>query len=105
MNSEIKEKIKRKKAEHADVRIGKNGLTEGQINEIRRRLEDHDVVKIKIGIEVEDRRAFARQVAEAVGAKLIEVRGKTFILAKDVRKGRDKGDRSSSREGESQDHS
>ena len=105
MNSEIKEKIKRKKAEHADVRIGKNGLTEGQINEIRRRLEDHDVVKVKIGIEVEDRRAFARQVAEAVGAKLIEVRGKTFILAKDVRKGRDKSNRPSSREGNSQNHS
>ena len=98
MSSEIREKIKRKKAEHADVRIGKNGLTEGVINEIKRRLKDHDVVKVKIGIDVEDRRAFAREVAEKVGAKLIEVRGKTFILARDVRKGQDSGRGTSQRE-------
>lgn len=88
----IKAKIKRKKAEHADVRIGKNGLSEGIIQEIRRRLKEHKVVKVKIGIEVADRREFARRVAELVGAKLIEVRGKTFILAEVVGKGQDKSE-------------
>jgi RNA-binding protein len=78
--------IKRVKARHADVRIGKNGLTEGVLKEIERRLKDHKVVKIKIGIDVEDRREFARDVAKKLNAKLIEVRGYTFILAKeDVR--------------------
>lgn len=74
--------IKKVKASHADVRIGKNGLTEGVINEIKRRLKENKVIKVKIGMEVDDRRAFAREAAEKVGAKLIEVRGYTFILAK-----------------------
>ncbi len=90
----IREKVKRKREEHADVRIGKNGLTPQVIEEIRRRLKDHKVVKVKIGIDVEDRREFARQVAEAVNAKLIEVRGKTFILAEVVGEGQDPGERS-----------
>ena len=85
-DTSLKELIKRAKARHADVRIGKNGLTEGVLKEIERRLKDHKVVKIKIGIDVEDRREFARDVAKKLNAKLIEVRGYTFILAKeDVR--------------------
>ena len=78
----LKKLIKQAKANHADVRIGKKGLTEGVINEIKRRLDEHRVVKVRIGIDVEDRRKFAREVAEKVNAKLIEVRGYTFILAK-----------------------
>lgn len=77
-----KELIKKAKANHADIRIGKNGLSEGVINEIKRRLKEHKVIKVKIGIDVEDRREFAKKVAEIVNAKLIEVRGYTFILAK-----------------------
>lgn len=52
------------------------------INEIKRRLKEHKVVKVKIGIEVEDRKKFAEEIANKVGAKLIEVRGFTFILVK-----------------------
>jgi len=81
-NYNIKQLIKMAKARHADVRIGKKGLTDEVINEIKRRLKDHKVVKVKIGIEVEDRREFAKKVAGLAGAKLIEVRGFTFILAK-----------------------
>lgn len=82
-SQEIKELIKRAKARTADIRIGKNGLSENVINEIKRRLKEHKVVKVKIGIETsEDRREFALKVANLTGAKLIEVRGYTFILAK-----------------------
>ena len=81
-NYSLKQLIKMAKAKHADVRIGKKGITEGVINEIKRRLEDHKVVKVKIGIDVDDKREFAKKVAELAGAKLIEVRGFTFILAK-----------------------
>lgn len=82
INYNIKQLIKMAKARHADVRIGKKGVTNEVINEIKRRLKDHKVVKVKIGMEVEDRREFAKKVAELAGAKLIEVRGFTFILAK-----------------------
>ncbi|BAB67235.1 MULTISPECIES: YhbY family RNA-binding protein [Sulfurisphaera] len=82
-NYSIKQLIKKAKASHADVRIGKKGVTEEIINEIKRRLKEHKVVKIKIGIEVENRKEFARKIAELTEAKLIEVRGFTFILAKE----------------------
>lgn len=78
----LKRLIKEAKASHADVRIGKKGVTEEVVKEIKRRLDEHKVVKVKIGIEVEDRREFARLVAEKTNAKLIEIRGYTFILAK-----------------------
>ncbi|BCU69254.1 YhbY family RNA-binding protein [Stygiolobus caldivivus] len=78
----LKKLIKEAKASHAEIRIGKKGVTEEVINEIKRRLKEHKVVKVKIGIEIEDRREFAKEIAEKVGARLIEVRGYTFILAK-----------------------
>lgn len=79
----MKQLIKMAKASHADVRIGKKGVTEELINEINRRLKEHKVIKVKIGIDVEDRKSFAKEIANKVGAKLIEVRGFTFILAKE----------------------
>ncbi|MEM0174257.1 MAG: YhbY family RNA-binding protein [Sulfolobaceae archaeon] len=83
MSSEdIRMKVKKAKARHADVRIGKKGLTDGVINEIKRRLEYSKVIKVRIGLKVEDRRKFAEEVAEKTNSKLIEVRGYTFILAK-----------------------
>ncbi len=76
----ISEKVRKTKAEHPTIRIGKNGLTEGLINEIKRQLKEHEVVKIRIGIKDQDRRELAKKVAEAVNAQLVEVRGYTFIL-------------------------
>jgi len=64
------------------VRIGKNGITEGIINEIKRRLKDHEVIKIKIGSKDKNRKEIALKIAELANAKLIEVRGYTFILSK-----------------------
>ncbi|BFH72530.1 YhbY family RNA-binding protein [Sulfurisphaera javensis] len=83
INYNIKQLIKKAKANHADVRIGKKGVTDEVINEIKKRLKSHKVVKVKIGIDVDDRREFARKIAELAEAKLIEVRGFTFILAKE----------------------
>ncbi len=85
---EVKKKIKEKKASSkCDVNIGKKGLSEEVIKEIRRQLKIKGVVKIRIlktALEVTglDRRSIAREVASKTGARLIEVRGRTFILAK-----------------------
>jgi RNA-binding protein len=79
MNSE---KIKQVRVQNAEVRIGKNGITEGIINEIKRRLKDHKVIKVKLGNKDRNRQEIALKIAELVNAKLIEVRGYTFILSK-----------------------
>ncbi len=69
----------------ADVRIGKNGISEGLINEVKRRLKIQGYVKVKIlknapEIELMNRKDIARVVAEKCGGKLIDIRGRTFVL-------------------------
>jgi len=81
-----------KQAHHgpADVIIGKKGVTPEVLREIDGRLRLKGVVKVKLlktAVEVEggDRREIARRVAEALGAKLMGVRGRTFVLARPSR--------------------
>jgi len=69
----------------ADVIIGKAGLSENVIKEVKRRLKDKGAVKIKflksaLKVEGVDRRELARRLAESTGALLLEVRGRTAIL-------------------------
>jgi len=83
----IEEEIRKRRAGKVDVQLGKNGITEGFIREVKNRLEKHGVVKIRIlksfrRISGMDRRDIARIVAEKTGARLLEVRGYTFTLVK-----------------------
>jgi RNA-binding protein len=69
----------------ADVIIGKRGLWEGVIEEIKRRLKEKGVVKVRalksaIKVTGMDRKELAKTVAEKVGALLLDVRGRTFVL-------------------------
>ncbi len=83
---EIKRQIKKRICGKTDIQLGKSGITEGFINEVKRRLKAQGVVKIRILRSYlrsgeNNRREIARKVAEITGARLIEVRGNTFILA------------------------
>jgi RNA-binding protein len=86
-DQDYKEEIRKRVAGKTDLQLGKKGITENFIREVKNRLEKQGVVKIKIlrsfrrSAEL-DRRDIARIVAEKTGARLVEVRGYTFILAK-----------------------
>jgi len=85
MKRKVKEIIKEVRHSSADVRIGKAGVSEGVLSEIRRRLKEKGVIKVKmlksaLKVEGKDRFEIAKEVAEKVSARLIEVRGRTFIL-------------------------
>ncbi len=88
VQSETWEKVKRKRAQRrSDVNIGKKGVTEELLREIKNRLKREGVVKVRIlksALEVTglDRRSLAKLVADKLGARLVEVRGRTFILAR-----------------------
>jgi len=90
----LREKVKRAHHSSPDVIIGKNGITEGVIEEIKRRLKAKGVIKVKMlktalegrGI---DRREAAKLVAQLAGAKLMGVRGRTFVLAASQQPGKD----------------
>ncbi|NJE01586.1 YhbY family RNA-binding protein [Thermococcus sp. JdF3] len=67
--------------------IGKRGLDEGVIEEIRTQLEKDGILKVEIrkGALINtglDRQTLARKVAEMTDSELIDVRGKRFILFK-----------------------
>ena len=69
----------------ADVIIGKRGVNEGVISEIKRRLKEKGVIKVRVlksAIKVTgmDRKTLAKYVANKVGAMLLDVRGRTFVL-------------------------
>ncbi len=66
------------------VRIGKRGVNQGVINEIRTVLKKKGAVKVKLlrnfrsaGV---DRHGFARELARMVGAELVGVRGFVIVL-------------------------
>ena len=89
----VRERVKRAHHSSPDVIIGKKGVTREVLGEIDRRLEAKEVVKVKIlrsGVEAEgsDRREIARRVAQALGARLMGVRGRTFVLYRPRESGR-----------------
>ena len=68
------------------VRVGKRGVSEGFVRELKRLLKEHKVVKVKVlknyrdSVEEFNIRDFAKEIAGIANARLIEVRGFTFIL-------------------------
>ena len=58
----------------AAVRIGKNGLTEGTINEIKRQLKDKKLVKVKLlkpFIADKDKKNIAKELAEKTDSGVV----------------------------------
>ena len=79
----IKEKIHGK----PDVRIGKNGITEGLVKEISNLLEKKKVIKIKANKNIAQTKAEFEKILNELASKIensmiVDVRGRTAILAK-----------------------
>ncbi|MCG3219946.1 MAG: YhbY family RNA-binding protein [Candidatus Heimdallarchaeota archaeon] len=67
----------------AKIRIGKRGITEGIISEVKAVLKKDQVVKIKCLkiVPTEGIKAIADNIANLTHCNVVEIRGKTFILA------------------------
>lgn len=86
INSSIKSSLK-EKARYIEpiVRIGKNGITEGSIQEICKHLKKKGLIKIKLlraFAEEHDREDEAQKLADSCGAELIQVIGNVIVLWK-----------------------
>ncbi len=82
MNKELVEKAK--KLEPV-MRIGKNGLTQGVIEEVKKQLMKKKLIKIKFlrhAIEGTDKKKIGEIVAEKTGAELIHQVGFVVVLYK-----------------------
>lgn len=62
------------------VIIGQQGVTSGVISAIEQALSDHELIKVKINEGPADRKEAAEQLAEATGAALAQVLGRTALL-------------------------
>ncbi|MCE4618591.1 MAG: YhbY family RNA-binding protein [Desulfurococcales archaeon] len=86
----IVDRVKKAHHDSPDVLIGKKGLTEDVLKEIDNRLKKKEVVKVKmLRTAVESGRArkeMAKKVASLLGARLMGVRGRTFVLYRPKKK-------------------
>ena len=67
------------------IRIGKSGLTQGTINEIKRQLEKKKLIKIKLlraFVQDKDRKEIAREIAQKTNSELIHQVGFVVVLYK-----------------------
>lgn len=62
------------------VQVGHSGITEGVIRALNQALEDHELVKVKLGESVEDRAAAGEELARATGSECAQVLGRTLLL-------------------------
>lgn len=61
------------------VHVGHAGLNESVVRAVHRALRDHDLIKVRLH-EPEDKRAMAKELAEAARAALCGLIGHTLIL-------------------------
>ncbi len=67
------------------LNIGKNGITDGLIEEIKLQLKKKKIIKIKIlkaALEKNDRKMIAADVAQKTNSELVSQVGFVFVLKK-----------------------
>jgi RNA-binding protein len=68
----------------ATVHVGKDGVTAEVVAEVAKQLKSKRLVKVRLLPSVEeDRHAVAERLASEASAALVEVRGRTAVLAKE----------------------
>lgn len=68
------------------VMIGDKGISEGVETELERALEDHELIKIKINAEAEERKLIIAQLCQSHTASLVQAVGKMALLYRPARK-------------------
>jgi len=82
-NNKLKEKAK---TLEPVIRIGKNGLTENTIKEIKKQLNKKKLIKVKLlraFINDKDKKLVANKIAEETNSRIIDLVGFVVVLYKD----------------------
>lgn len=67
--------------------FGGNGLTESFVEELHRRLEDHELIKVRVNAETrDDRSAVVEALCEVSGAELVQRIGNIALLYRAAKK-------------------
>jgi RNA-binding protein len=63
------------------VQVGKDGISEGLVGALDAALEQHELIKVRLGESVTtDRHEMGAALAEAASAELVQVLGRTLLL-------------------------
>lgn len=76
-------KLLRAKAHHLDpvVRVGQSGLTDGVVEEVKRALWDHELIKIKVSVsDRETRRDTIARLCDRSKAECVQEIGNVAVL-------------------------
>jgi RNA-binding protein len=66
-----------------EINVGKNGINDNVIEEIRRQLKDGEIVKVRFTRNVASNKdEFLESIVTATKSKLIDVRGNVAVLYK-----------------------
>lgn len=67
--------------------FGGNGLSEGFIEELQKRLEDHELIKVKVNAETrEDKAAIIDELCKLGECELVQAIGKVALLYRAAKK-------------------
>lgn len=65
----------------AVVQVGKDGVSEAVGRQVDRALQDHELVKVRVGTECpEDRFEAAERLRQATGSEVAQILGRTLLL-------------------------
>ena len=63
------------------IHIGKDGLTENVVTELKNQIKINKVVKVKVlAASLDRKREIAEELASRSGTKLVEIRGSTILV-------------------------
>lgn len=63
------------------VQVGDGGLSDGLLAEVRRALDDHELIKVRLpATDREDRKALTDALCEATGASLVQAIGRVVLI-------------------------
>ncbi len=78
-----RKEIMRNSLNAVEINIGKNGINENVIEEIKRQLKNGEIVKIRFSRTIASNKdEFLEEIVSATRSKLIDVRGNVAVLYK-----------------------
>ena len=81
--SQSRKEIMRNSLNAIEINIGKNGINENVIEEIKRQLKNNEIVKIRFSRNIASNNdEFLEEIVSNTKSKLIDVRGNVAVLYK-----------------------
>lgn len=68
------------------VQVGANGVTDGVVAAVQQALEDHELIKVKIAADREERATAIAALAQGTGSEVAQTLGRTVLLWKKRKK-------------------